>query len=222
MSPSNSLSARSARRTVKRFSTLFFAFAVVVVLTAAFFYVSTRAAGTTYFSRADGLPPELTASWSTTPDGLGAPPPNFTSGDTFVIQNGHNLSTLAAWSISGAGSKLRIENGGTLTANNAVTLAAATTFQIDGGGTYVHNNNTAFGSSIFQGIESFAPTSTVILNNSSGTGPTGVAFGNLTVNTPTLAGSVQCNGGITTINGNLTIISTNAGAFNLSANTPTP
>jgi CSLREA domain-containing protein len=221
MTSLKSLSAPNLRHTLKRFSAVLAAFLVVGVLAAAFFYVSTRAAGTTYYSRANALPPESVASWSTTRDGLGAPPPSFAgAGDAFVIQNTHNLSTLTAWPVTGSNSKLEIESGGTLTANNAVTLAGTTTFQIDGGGTYVHNNATAFGSTIFNGTESFAPTSTVILNNSNTTGPSGVAFGNLTINfTTDPGGFVNCGGGLTTVNGNLSIISTSTREFRLAANT---
>src|SRR6185437_6592003 len=147
-----------------------------------------RAAGTTYYSQGN-LAPNLTSSWNTIRGGGGAAPPNFTSGDIFVVQgtgNGgttpHSMTTSATWSISGAASKLQIESGATLTANNAITLASATTFQIDGGGTYVHNNTTAYGTSILQGIESFAPTSTFVLNNSNVSGPSGTTFGNLTIN----------------------------------------
>ena len=138
----------------------------------------------------------------------------------FVIQNGHSMTTSAAWSVSGTGSRLWIENGGALTATSAVTLAAATTFQIDAGGTYVHNNTTAYGSTIFQGTESFAAASTVILNNSNSTGPSSVAFGNLTVNfTSDPGGSINCSGGLTTINGNLTIQSTSTREFRLTGST---
>ena len=122
-------------------------------------------AATTYFSQGS-LAPNLTSSWNTSRVGGGSSPSNFTSGDVFVIQNGHNMTTSATWSISGTGSKLQIENGGTLTATSAITVASATTFQIDSGGTYVHDNTTAYGGSVFQGTESFDAASTVILNNS--------------------------------------------------------
>src|SRR5215212_4607711 len=191
-----------ATRPAKRFATLAVSLLVVATLSSVFLYTRGRAAGATYYSKGS-LPPELVASWSTTRDGLGTPPLNFTGGDIFVIQNGHNMSTLAAWSISGANSRLQIENGGTLTANNAVTLASATTFQIDGGGTYAHNNTFPYGGTIFQGTESFATTSTVVLNNSNTTGPSSVTFGNLTVNfTSDPGGTVNSSGGLTTINGN--------------------
>lgn len=178
-----------------------------------------QAAGVTYYSQGN-LPPHLTSSWNTNQGGGGSNPTNFTGGDIFVIQNGHNMSTSATWSISGSSSKLQIENGGTLTANNAITLASTTTFQIDSGGTYIHNNSSAYGSTIFQGSESFASNSNVILQNSNSTGPSGVTFGNLTIDfTTDPGGSVNCSGGLTTINGNLTISNTSIREFRLTGNT---
>jgi hypothetical protein len=176
-------------------------------------------AATTYYSQGS-LAPDLTSSWNSNRGGGGSTPANFTSGDVFVIQNGHNMTASTAWSISGSGSKLWIENGGTLTATSAVTLATATTFQIDTGGTYVHNNATAYGSSIFAGTEAFDAASTVILNSSNTAGPSGVTFGNLTVNfTSDPSGAVYCSGGLTTINGNLTIQSTGTKEFRLTGTT---
>ncbi|MDL1897392.1 hypothetical protein FBQ82_14090 [Anaerolineae bacterium CFX7] len=139
----------------------------------------------------------------------------------FVIQNGHNMTAATTWAISGSGSKLWVEDGGTLTAPNAVTLATATTFQIDAGGTYVHNNTTAYGSSIFRGTEVFDAASNVILNNSNTTGPSGVTFGNLTINlTSDPGGSINSSGGLTTIDGNFTVVSTSTREFRFVANTP--
>jgi len=198
---------------MKIFRTILFA-AVVLGLT------NTAAWGTTtYYSQTSGDPGTV-GNWNKIRGGGGSSPANFTAGDIFVIQNGHTMTTAATWSISGTGSKLWIENGGILIATSAITVAAATTFQIDGGGTYKHQNNTAFGSSIFQGTKSFAATSTVELNNSSTTGPSSVVFGNLIVNfTSTPSGSVNCSGGIGTINGNLTIQNTSTVEFRLSAST---
>lgn len=176
-------------------------------------------AAVTYYSQGS-LAPNLTSSWNTNRIGGGIAPTNFTGGDIFVIQNGHTMTTSATWSISGTGSRLWIENGGTLRADHAVTLATATTFQIDNGGTYIHNNEIAYGSSIFQGTENFAADSTVILNASNNTGPSSVAFGNLIINfTTDPGGAVQCSSGITTINGNFSIQNTQGREFRLSANT---
>jgi len=172
-------------------------------------------AGVTYYSQGS-LAPNTLANWNTVRGGGGSTPANFTGGDIFVIQNGHNMTTNATWSVSGASSKVWIENGGTLTATFAITLASATTFQIDNGGTYAHGNNTAYATTIFQGTELFAANSTVILNNSNTTGPSNVTFGNLTINfTADPGGAVNSSGGISTINGNLTVISTSTREFRL-------
>ena len=161
------LAGGNMKKVVYTFSGLLFCTLLTFVC-----YVSrtARAAGTTYYSQGN-LAPNLTSSWNTIRGGGGFAPANFTSGDIFVVQgtgNGgttpHAMTTSAGWSISGAGSKLQIENGATLTANNAITLASATTFQLDAGGTYVHNNTTAYGTSILQGTESFAPTTKFIRN----------------------------------------------------------
>ncbi|MDX6443283.1 MAG: hypothetical protein QOH71_357 [Blastocatellia bacterium] len=172
-----------------------------------------------YYSQTSGDPTVL-ANWNTVRGGGGSNPANFTTaGQTFVIQNGNNMTANAAWAVSGSGTILQIESGGTLTANVAVTIGSTSTFQIDGGGTYAHNNATAYGSTVLNGTESFAPTSNFIINNSSTTGPSGTAFGNLTINFTTNPGNVNCSGGLTTVNGNLTIISTSSSEFRLSTAT---
>src|SRR5215216_4447256 len=93
-------------RTAKRAATLLIALVVIGALASFFLYVRGRAAGTTYYSKASGLAPEVFASWSTTRDGLGTSPLNFSGGDIFVIQNGHNMGTATTWAVSGTGSKV--------------------------------------------------------------------------------------------------------------------
>jgi fibronectin-binding autotransporter adhesin len=172
-----------------------------------------------YYSKGS-LAPNLTGSWTTKRDGSGTNPTNFTSGNIFVVQNGHSMTTSAVWSISGTNSRLLIENGGTLVASYAITLNAATYFQIDNGGTYKHQNTTAYNTSIFQGIESFGASSTVELNNSNTTGPGAVIFGNLTVNfTSNPGGVVNCAGALITINGNLSVQNTSSQQFVLTGAT---
>ena len=162
----------------------------------------------TYYSNGSGDPAVL-ANWKTERAGTGSSPTNFISGETFVIESGDVMTTTTTWSISGTGSKLQIENGGTLTANNAITLAAATTFQIDNGGTYIHSNTSAFGSTIFAGIESFSSNSTIEFRDWNTTGPSVSAWGNVKFNaTGAVAGSLQLGGSLTTINGNLEIVAT--------------
>lgn len=161
---------------------------------------------TTYYSQGS-LTPQLVESWNTDRLGGGSPPANFITGDIFVIQNGHSMITNETWSISGTSSRLRIESGGILTATFAITLAAATTFQIDEGGLYVHSNTTAFGSSIFQGTESFLANSTVEFVDWNSGVLSVATFGNLRINpTGQPASAIQFGGNTTTINGNLEIL----------------
>ena len=116
-----------------------------------------------YYSRGN-LAPNLTTSWNSNRDGSsGSTPSDFASGSIFVIQNGHTMTTSALWSLSGTNSKLQIENGGTLNASYAVTLSPVSTFQIDNGGTYIHNNNSTV--SIFSGTENFSENSTIEIRN---------------------------------------------------------
>ncbi|MEI6062272.1 MAG: T9SS type A sorting domain-containing protein, partial [Bacteroidota bacterium] len=130
------------------------------------------------------------------------------------------------WAISGTSSKLQIESGGTLTANNAVTLATATNFRIDNGGTYIHNYATAASSTIFAGTESFAALSNIRLDNwvnnttSITTGVT-LPYGNLEINYSANASNWQqgISGTITLCAGNLTITSVGTGTIRFSAGT---
>lgn len=156
-----------------------------------------------FYSQSSSDPGVLT-NWNTARGGGGTSPAAFTDGN-FVIQNSHNMTTTAAWSVGATNTTLEIESGGTLTAPFAVTISSATgsTFKIDGGGSYIHNNATAFGTTIFNGIENFAATSNFEIQNYNTTGPSGITFGNLTINaTVDPGGSMQCAGGITTVNGN--------------------
>ncbi|HTZ50415.1 MAG TPA: hypothetical protein VMF68_02095, partial [Spirochaetia bacterium] len=196
------------------------ALVAVILATTAF-----GAWATTYYSAANQDATALTSWWTGT-NGTGTHPGSFTTpGDVFVIQNGDSMTTSAAWpasgSLGGTGGKLEIQGGGVLTATFAVTLATSGTFKVDSGGAYVHNNTAGFAGSIFRGATSLDDSSTVTLNNSSQVGPSGVTFGNLIVNfTSDPGGSVNCQGGLTTIKGDLTILSTSVREFRLVANTP--
>ena len=160
----------------------------------------------TYYSQGS-VAPNLTANWNTNRAGGGSTPSNFTTANnTFVIQNGHTMTTSGTWSISGSSTKLQIEDGGILIANHAITLSSNTTFQIDDGGRYIHNNTTAFATSIFQGIESFSAQSVVEFWDWNSTGPIVTTFGTLRINPPSQpASAIQFGGNTTTINGNLEI-----------------
>ncbi len=87
--------------------------------------VSNLFAGTTYYSRSGQSNPNLTASWRTTTSGTsGSSPSNFTSGDVFIIQSGHTMTTTNDWSISGSGSSMTIN--GTLTLNHNLSIRTLT------------------------------------------------------------------------------------------------
>lgn len=179
--------------------------------------------GLMYYSTGS-VDPTVTTNWKTNRDGTGTSPTNFTSGEKFVIQNGHSMTTSAVWSISGTNSKLWIENGGTLTSTSAITLSAATAFQIDNGGTYIHSNATAASSSIFGGTESFASNSNVRIDNWSGntavltTGVT-LPFGNLEINWTTNTNNWQnsWSGTINLCSGNFKLTSVGTGSFRYTA-----
>jgi hypothetical protein len=182
---------------------------------------SSGAVGATFYSKSSSAP-ETESNWNTARDGSGmnAVTGDFTRGNIFVVQNGHTMTTAIAFGISGTGSKLQIESGGILETPSPITLNAVTTFQIDDGGTYKHQNGSAYGTTIFAGIESFGASSTIELNNSNSTGPSGINFSNLIINfTSTPSGSVNCSGGLTTINGDLTIQNTSTVEFRLTGGT---
>jgi len=183
----------------------------------------------TYYSQGS-LTPESTSSWDSNRGGGGSAPADFASGDVFVIQNGHAMGTAAPWNVSGTGATIQIESGGTLTANN---LVAVPIFQLDDGGLYVHDAASGASNgaaSDVPGSESrtFGAASTVEFQQwaNGGTSPTAlpnpVAWGNLTINVATLAGSWNQVGTLADVQGALTVLSTGGTTreFRLVANSP--
>jgi hypothetical protein len=102
---------------MKRFSTFF----VFISLLIAF---NSIAFATSYFSQGN-LPPNLTSSWNTLSGGGGSAPNNFTSGDVFIVQFGHSMTTTAPWTVSGTNAQILI-NGGTLTLSHSTTTQQLT------------------------------------------------------------------------------------------------
>ncbi|MFO7657244.1 MAG: hypothetical protein R6W78_09265, partial [Bacteroidales bacterium] len=133
----------------------------------------------TFYSKGN-LDAQTPFNWNTQRDGSGinAAAVDFTNGSRFVVQNSHTMTVSAPWSISGANSKIQIENGGLLQANSAITVAAATSFQIDNGGNYVHNNNL---SAVWAGTEILADNSTVTYSLPVAQDVEGIAYGNLVI-----------------------------------------
>ncbi len=145
---------------------------------------------TTYYSKASG-PANVETTWGTNTDGTGTNPPDFATGDVFIVRNGSLLTTSAAFTIDDAGTpgggQLIINNGGILTASHVITFSGTETlFQIDAGGRYVHNTSSNLGliSSILRSASStdFDANSTFEISESSThTSTGGVSFGNFTV-----------------------------------------
>ncbi len=151
-----------------------------------------------FYSQNSGNPGLLT-NWNTNPGGGGYSPTSFTVNyQTFIIQSGHNMATTGTWSVSGTNTIVRITNNASITANNAVTFSAATTFQIDNGGAYYHNHNT--NNNIFNGINTFASGSTVDYMMTGAQAVAGISYGNLT-----LSGSGVKTLGTVTVNGTLSL-----------------
>src|SRR6185295_17428629 len=114
-----------------------------------------------YYSQGS-VSPNLLTSWNSRPQGGESTPTCFTnSGDRFIIQPGHAMVTTASWIFGNNNSTLIIQNGGTLQGDHPVLFTG--NFQIDDGGSYIHNNTGTVGetagASIFGGNEVFAPNS---------------------------------------------------------------
>lgn len=78
-----------------------------------------------------------TSSWSLTTDGTGASPANFTTaGNIFNIQIGQSATySNLSWTISGAGSKLRLLGNSTF--NHGITTTSNFTFDLNSGSNYL-------------------------------------------------------------------------------------
>jgi hypothetical protein len=94
-------------------------------------------AAVTYYSQGS-VDANTPTNWNTIRGGGGTSPANFTGNDNFVIQNGHSMTTSAAWTVPGALSKVQIESGGALTASTGDVNAYV--FQVDSGGTTTINS----------------------------------------------------------------------------------
>ncbi|MBI3717471.1 MAG: T9SS type A sorting domain-containing protein [Sphingobacteriales bacterium] len=185
-------------------------------------------AQTNYYYRGTGNI-DAVANWTTnSTGGAGSSPSSFTTANQlFNLGNSStgsfSLSPSASWTISGSGSQLiipnsttltatstiniptlTIQNGGIVQSNSAITVSAV--FNINNGGTYIHNNTSNISNTIFNGTEAFGITSTfrILLWQSSGTsvtsnltaaassGGNNYYYGNLEINWP---GNVNWNQG---------------------------
>ncbi|MDD5362537.1 MAG: T9SS type A sorting domain-containing protein [Ignavibacteria bacterium] len=97
---------------------------VKVILTSFLILISlgiTDSFATIYYSKGN-LSANSISSWTDNTSGTGKTPSNFTSGDNFIIQSGDTMTTSASWTISGFGSSLTINSGGSLTLGGNLSL----------------------------------------------------------------------------------------------------
>jgi hypothetical protein len=190
----------------------------ILLLFVCFHYLNSIQAAT-YYSQCSCSPNTL-ANWNTNRTGGGSSPTNFiTTGDIFVVQNGHSMTTTATITFTlGASGKLQIESGGTLQGDHQILITnSTTTFQIDNGGTYIQNNTSGMSSGIFGGTESFATNSNFIIKLSPNPFSSNIPFGNLTLDYTTMASDIT---GVTlNVSGKFKVNSTGVSAFVLGNNT---
>jgi len=179
-----------------------------------------RAEAATYYSQ--GSVEFTPANFNTVRTGGGSSPANFTTaGDTFIIQDGHNMtrSTTVTFGASSA-STLQIESGGKLTADAAITKTGYTTFRIDAGATYVHNNIGTFASTIFNGISDFDTDSTIIFKNAASAPNVDFpSLGNLSLDGDFAlsAPALEMRSRLTSVNGTFKVVNTGDKNFYLSS-----
>jgi hypothetical protein len=158
----------------------------------------------TYFSKGS-VEATLLSNWSSMPNGTGVSPSYFnTSGDVFVIQNGHSLTVSSNWELcaSSGNGKLQISSGGKLVANDTITIRSGNTFQIDNGGIYEHNVASNL-SSLLNGNEAFDTQSNfIVLKCAASPAFTDVVFGNLIFKN-VVAANLGMNGKLNKVKGNL-------------------
>lgn len=98
-----------------------------------FAVVASTANAVTYYWNGTGAI-NATASWGTNTNGTGTAPTNFTTaGNTFEIQTGQSPTLGSAWTISGSGSGLLIDTGGSF---NASTFNPSLNLSMQSGASY--------------------------------------------------------------------------------------
>ena len=86
------------------------------------FLLAASASAGTFYSQGS-LDATALPSWNSVRAGGGTAPVDFASGDVFVVQDTHTMTLGGAWTISGAGSELQVESGGTLVVSSGQALA---------------------------------------------------------------------------------------------------
>lgn len=123
---------------------------------------ATLLAQTTYYSNNTSTNFNTLSGWSLNTNGTGANPSALNNSVRLVVQSGHTKTTSATATVN----RLTIRNGGTVTANHAITISGSSDrFEIENGGTYIHNNTGDVSSTIFGGTEAFGVSSTFRINN---------------------------------------------------------
>ncbi len=183
---------------------------------------------TNYYSQGN-LAPNLTSSWNTNPGGGGSTPANFFSGDTFIIQSGHYMTTTAMWNVIPGGSMVEISNGGTLKAVTSCSANILGRFQIDGGGRYIHAVASGSGSATIPGASGrrFANSTNgglgngtfeIAAQNTAGFATTGITWGNVEINNSTQANSITYPSVFANVEGDFSVLDTNNQEFSLTTN----
>ncbi|MEI9807883.1 MAG: hypothetical protein WDO16_08415 [Bacteroidota bacterium] len=159
----------------------------------------------TYYS-VNNAAPNTTGSWKSNRNGTGSSPSSFGhDDDIFIVQAGHTMTTTANWNVNGDDSKVVVEAGATLKANQKVSVDI---FQVYDGGNYIHNDNS---SSIPGGNERIlAANSTIEINDWSGSTklPEETTWGNLIIDMPGYNSNLGQTGDLTAIRGDFIIRST--------------
>ena len=81
--------------------------------------------GGAYYSQGS-LAPNLTTSWNSIRGGGGSSPTSFTSGDMLFIQSGHNMTTTAAWNITGNGASIESSSPASVTSDGSPPQISST------------------------------------------------------------------------------------------------
>ncbi|NHB69204.1 beta strand repeat-containing protein [Perlabentimonas gracilis] len=129
---------------------------------------------------------------------------------TFVIQNGHTMTTTGAWTL-GLYSSIQIEDG-VLNEDNTITIQANGFLQVDDNGTLNHNVGNL---NIFGGTVTIGAASTITYGFAGDQQILAEEYGDLTISgggTKTILGNVRVNNNLSLTNGN---ISLGAGTNNL-------
>jgi len=151
---------------------------------------------TAYYSKSTGNL-DVTSTWGTNTDGSGSNPPDFaTPEETFHIANGNTGVTSGAWTISGVGSSLNVDDA---TDFAITTNAVNATVNVGAGRTLTISNST------LPSLSSLDPASTVTYSGYTGLSITSASYGNLTLLNTTVTNST---GATLSVAGNLTLSGT--------------